>query len=188
MIILLTWPSWVGKWTIWKTYLKNEWDKKIEKVITCTTRQQREGEKEWIDYYFLNKPEFESKIQKWEMIEYANVYGNLYGSSYDELQRIMNKWKIVLYEIDPQWVKTLQNFLSEKYLTKSIFVLPPDIEELKKRLLKRDSENDRDFDIRINQASSQIDEKDIYDFNLINDDLEKVVFDFSEIIENFGNI
>ena len=182
-IFILSWPSWVGKTTIYEEYIKDNEETKIQKVITTTTRQKRDYEKHWKDYYFLSIKEFKQLIKKEKLIEYAQVHNNFYGSTYEELKNIILNNKTPFYIVDPQWVKYLEKVLSWMYDVKTIFILPPNKKELKKRLIKRgEDENSESFQIRLNESLVWLEEKNNYNYNIVNDDLEKAVKEFKKII------
>lgn len=182
-VFILSWPSWVGKTTIYEEYIKKNKDSRIQKVITTTTRPKRSYEEHWKDYYFLSINDFKDLIKEDKLIEYAEVHNNFYGSTYEELENILERKKIPFYIVDPQWVKLLEKVLSWLYDVKTIFILPPSEEELKKRLIKRwEDENSESFKIRLNESLVWLEEKTHYNFKIINDDLEKAVEEFAKII------
>jgi len=184
-VFILAGPSWVGKTTLWEELKKKYPDINVEKVITTTTRQKRDYEIHGKDYYFVDIKKFRDLIKNKQLIEYAEVHNNFYGSTYDELERILNNWKNPLYIVDPQWVKSLKNKLSDIYDVKTIFILPPSEEELKKRLLKRwEDPNSESFKIRLNESLVWLAEKDDYDYQIVNDDLEKSVLQLKEVFES----
>ena len=112
-IFILSWPSWVGKTTVRENFKQTYTNTNIEKIITTTTRTKRDYEIDWKDYYFVCTKEFKILINEKKLIEYAKVHKNFYGSTYIELERILKKWKIPLYIVDPQWVKSLKKTLDE---------------------------------------------------------------------------
>ncbi len=182
-IIILSGPSWVGKTTIWQKFKEKYPNFPIEKIITTTTRNPRPNEIDWKDYYFVSLDKFKDLIQNHQLIEYAEVHNNFYGSTYDELERILNSGKSALYIVDPQWVKFLKSKLSSLYDVKTIFILPPSIEELKNRLLKRwEDPNSESYKIRVNESLVWLAEKDDYDFQIVNDNLDKAVEEFKNIV------
>ena len=182
-VFILSWPSWVGKTTIYEEYMKNNGVEKIQKIITTTTRSKRDYETHWKDYYFVSIKEFQKLIEDWKFIEYAKVHNNFYGSTYEALENIILKNKTPFYIVDPQWVRYLKNVLSWKYNVKTIFILPPNKEELEKRLIKRgESENSESFQTRINESLKWLSEKDNYDYHIVNDDLKRAVEEFKKII------
>ena len=100
-VFILSGPSGVGKTTVWDE-IRSQHADRVEKIVTTTTRAPRPGETHGVHYYFLSKSEFEAKIIAGEMIEYALVHGNYYGSSSDELERIVSHGKSPVYIVDPQ--------------------------------------------------------------------------------------
>lgn len=133
-ILILSGPSGVGKTTVWES-LHTKHSDRLEKIITTTTRAKREGETEGKHYYFLPREEFQSRIDSGDMIEYALVHGNYYGSSFQELERIIAMGKYPLYIVDPQGMVHLKPLLQHRgYTVQTFFLLPPSVEELRKRL------------------------------------------------------
>jgi len=182
-VFILSGPSWVGKTTIWEQFDKqyNNW--RIKKVITTTTRKKRDYEVDWEDYYFLSIDSFRKKIKNKDFIEYAEVHNNFYGSTYEELDNILDNKQIPLYIVDPQWVRYLKDTLKWVYDVKTIFILPPNEEILKDRLIKRgEDENSENFRIRVNESLIWLEWKDSYDYNIINNDLDRGVKEFKNII------
>ena len=184
-VFILSWPSGVGKTSIWEKFKQKYPNSNIEKVITTTTRPKREYEIDGKDYYFVTVDDFAKLIKEHKLIEYAEVHNNFYGSTYAELERILNSGKNPLYIVDPQGVKFLKEKLWKDYEVKTIFILPPSEEELKKRLLKRGEDpNSESFKVRLNESLVWLAEKDDYDFTILNDDLDKAVEQFKSIIES----
>lgn len=181
-VFILSGPAGVGKTTIWQEIRNNT--PQIEKIITTTSRNPREWEINWVDYYFLSKAEFEAKIKTQEFIEYAIVHTNFYGSTFAELERILNLNKNPLYIIEPQWMVHIKPILEEKwYEVKTIFLLPPSIDELKNRLAKRWTETEEQYNIRLATALYELEQQDFYDIKIINDDLEKAKSELIKIFE-----
>lgn len=168
-VYILSGPAWVGKTTLWhavETELSH-----IEKIVTTTSRPMREGEIHGKDYYFLEKSLFEKKIRHKQFIEYAVVHTNFYGSTHEELQRIIDAEKSPLYIIEPQGMIHLKPLLeNEWYSVKTIFILPPSLEILQERLAKRGTETEDQFRIRLATAVSELEQQDFYDTKIINDD------------------
>ncbi len=181
-VFIISWPSWVGKTTIWHS-AESMCSEFVEKIITTTTRSIREGEIQWVHYHFVTRGEFEDYIHKGNLIEYALVHGNYYWSTFWELERIVEWWKCPLYIIDPQWMVHIRPVLEGKwYMVKSIFLLPPSLDELKNRLWGRWTESDDAFQLRYANALIELEDKDYYDYQIVNDDIEETTQKILDII------
>lgn len=174
-VFILSGPSGVGKTTVWDE-IRSQHADRVEKIVTTTTRAPRPGEIHGTHYYFLSKTEFEAKIMEGDMIEYALVHGNYYGSSTDELERIVSHGKSPVYIVDPQGMAHLKpELMRRSYRVSTVFLLPPSIDELKSRLRGRGTENDDSLNIRLANAMVEMEEKDFYDYQIVNDTLENAV-------------
>jgi guanylate kinase len=170
-VFILSGPAGAGKTTLWHA-IENE-ASHIEKVITTTSRTIREGETDGTHYHFLTKPEFEAQIHTGNLIEYAIVHTNYYGSTYSELERIIANDKSPIYIIEPQGMVHLKPLLEDKgYDVVTIFLLPPSLDELKKRLHNRGTETPEQFEIRLATALTELEQQDFYDIKITNDNLE----------------
>ena len=171
-IFIFSGPAGVGKTTIWHG-IENDVPH-IEKVITTTSRSIREGEINGSHYHFISREEFEKKIESGDLIEYAIVHTNYYGSTYSELERIIQAKKNPIYIIEPQGMVHLKPLLEKKwYRVVTIFLLPPSLDELKRRLHGRGTETREQFEIRLATAMTELEQQDFYDIRLVNDDFEK---------------
>ncbi len=180
-VFILSGPAGAGKTTIWHAIEKEATH--IEKVVTTTSRTIREGEKDGTHYHFLTKGEFEAQIHTGNLIEYAIVHTNYYGSTYSELERIINNSKSPIYIIEPQWMVHLKPLLEDKWYTVvTIFLLPPSLDELKKRLHGRGTETPEQFEIRLATALTELEQQDFYDIRIVNDDLKKAKKELLEIL------
>lgn len=173
-IFILSWPAWVGKNTLWNIVrpLSSTY---IEESISTTTRTpMRVWEQNGVDYYFVSKGEFEKKIHAGEFLEYAVVHTFYYGSTKRELERINRLWKTPIYIIEPQWMIHLKPLLEDEwYQVVTIFLLPPSLEEMKRRLRNRGTESEEQFQIRLATAMTEFEQQEFYDIRIVNDDLEK---------------
>lgn len=167
-IFIITGPSGAGEDTVingLKKYFK------IIRVITTITRKKGPGEKQGKPYYFISKKEFERKLKKNEFIEWANVYGNLYGVTFKELEKVQKeserKNKIGILKTDWQGVKTIKTKMPSIL---SIMIEPPSIKSLKERLIKRGRDSIEDIEKRLKAAKVWLEHKDIYDYRIINYD------------------
>lgn len=170
-VFIFSGPAGVGKTTIWHA-IENQLSN-IEKVVTTTSRHIRDGEIDGIHYHFISREAFTGKIESWDLIEYAIVHTNYYGSTYSELHRIIDNGKSPIYIIEPQGMVHLKPLLEkEGYKVVTIFLLPPSIEELKKRLHGRGTETPEQYEIRLATAMTELEQQEFYDIRIVNDDLE----------------
>ena len=168
--IIFSAPSGAGKTTIVKYLLASGLP--IEFSISACSRQPRHGEVNGKDYHFLSIAEFKEKIKKDEFIEWEEVYdGNFYGTLKSEIERIWQDGNHVLFDID---VKGGIN-LKKKYpgITKAIFVMPPSVEELERRLVARSTDNEETIRKRVDKAVYELKFADQFDTILINDNLQE---------------
>jgi guanylate kinase len=182
-IIILTAPSGAGKTSI-THYLLNKFPNDLAFSISAATRPSRGVEKNGIDYYFISEEEFTNKIQHEEFIEWEMVYeGKYYGTLKSELQRIWNENKTPLLDIDVKGAIHVQQQYPENTL--AIFIEPPSIEELKKRLASRGTDNEDSLNARVNKASYELSFKHSFDHVVINTDLEKACAETEKLVYDF---
>lgn len=181
-ILILSGPSGVGKTTVWESLHTKHADR-LEKIVTTTTRTRREGEVHGEHYYFVSRTDFEARIDSESMIEYALVHGNYYGSTFEELERIVALGKYPLYIVDPQGMVHLKPLLEHRgYRVQTFFLLPPSIEELRTRLSGRGTEQTDHLELRLANALVEMEEQDFYDHKIINTTLEETVEALAESI------
>jgi guanylate kinase len=181
-IIIITAPSGAGKTSITHHLLKSIL--KLSFSISATTRQPRDYEKDKVDYYFIPQEEFKNKIQHDEFVEWEMVYeGKYYGTLKSELQRIWNIKKVPLLDIDVKGAIHVQQQYPETCL--SIFVEPPSVEELKKRLESRGTETNESLQARINKASFEISFKHSFTKVIVNDQLDRACKEAEDIVKKF---
>lgn len=176
-LIVISAPSGGGKSTILERVL-NDFDN-ISYSISSTTRKPRGDERNGVDYFFLDTDEFEDKIAEDEFLEYANVFGNYYGTSRKFIQSCFDKGQYVIMDIDVQGCLKLEK--TDCPLVK-IFLLPPDGDELESRLRKRGTDSNEVISKRLNTAREELKLIDHYDYLVVNDDLEKAVYAVKNII------
>jgi guanylate kinase len=184
-IVILTAPSGAGKTSI-THYLLGKYPDKLAFSISAATRQPRGAEKNGIDYYFMSAEDFTTKIQQEEFVEWEMVYeGKYYGTLKSELQRIWNSGKVPLLDIDVKGAIHIQQQFPQHTL--SLFIEPPSIEELKRRLSSRGTESEDSLTARINKASYELSFKHSFSYVIVNADLstacqetETLVLDFIE--------
>jgi guanylate kinase len=178
-LFIISGPSGVGKTTIrneiLKTY-KNFWYS-----ISMTTRKKRENEQDKIDYYFVTKKEFIKNIKENNFFEYAEVYKDIfYGTPKNKVINKLNKGINVILEIDVEGALNIKKEENDAIL---IFISPPDIKELKKRLLERQTDDKKVIEERINKAEYEISQRNKYNYIVINNNLETAVKEIKQIIE-----
>jgi len=173
-VYILSAPSGTGKTTIGQRLLKEI--PFLERVITATTRRPREGEKDGVDYYFLEEAEFLKRIEEGFFLEWAKVYRYYYGSPKSEIERILSKGKDALLIIDVQGAFEVKKKLPNAV---SIFLLPPSVEELKNRLLKR---GEKELEERLQWAKRELPCAKYFDYVVVNDILDKAVEEIKSIM------
>ncbi len=177
LLIVISGPSGSGKGTIIKDLLqKNE---NIWLSISCTSRQPRGSEQNKIDYYFLTKEEFEEKIQRDEMLEYAQYGENYYGTPKEYIKSHLDNGEDVILEIEIQGALKIKELLPE---TLFIFILPPSMQELKKRLEGRNTETKEKIEKRFATAYNEINEVSKYNYVVVNDTVENASNKINAII------
>jgi guanylate kinase len=183
-ILIITAPSGAGKTSI-THYLMKAFPV-LTFSISAATRQPRENEKDGVDYYFIGMEDFKQKIQQKEFAEWEMVYeGKYYGTLKSELKRIWGLQKVPVLDIDVKGALHIQQQYPENTL--SIFVEPPSVDELKKRLEGRGTESAESLQARINKASYEISFKDQFHKSIVNANLEKACQEASAIVEAFLN-
>lgn len=184
-IIIITAPSGAGKTSITRRLLQTF--PQLAFSISAATRQARSYEKNGEDYYFLALEDFQQKIQRNEFIEWEMVYeGKYYGTLKEELQRIWDNDQCPLLDIDVKGAIHVQQQYPATSLT--IFIEPPSVAELKRRLESRGTETAESLQARVNKASYEISFKDHFDKNIINDELEKACTQAQQIVKEFLNV
>jgi guanylate kinase len=183
-LIIITAPSGAGKTSITK-HLMNVFPQ-LSFSISAATRQARGIEKNGTDYYFISMDEFKQKIQHNEFVEWEMVYeGKYYGTLKSELERIWNGSKIPVLDIDVQGAIHVQQQYPETSLT--LFIEPPSVDELKKRLQSRGTETAESLAARVNKASYELSFKEQFDKIIVNDNLTKACEKAEAIVIAFIN-
>ncbi len=179
VLLVISSPSGTGKTTICKKLL--EYDKNIHLSVSVTTRKKRINELEGIDYYFRTKKEFLNLKNENSFIENAFVFNNYYGTLKSEVLERLENGIDVLIDID--WQGTRQITKEMKGNLIKIFLLPPSIKELKKRLSKRNSDSIKEINLRMSKALKEIKHYDEYDYVLVNNDLDNTFQQIIKILE-----
>ena len=178
-LIVISGPSGAGKDTVVKKLL--ETNSNIELSVSMTTREPRKGEKEGVDYYYVSNEEFQKQIDNGNLLEYANVFGsNYYGTPKDKVLNNIKKGKDVILVIDIQGAIQVKEAMPESIF---IFIMPPSMKELKKRLIERDTESSEKILERFKTAYKEINEATKYNYVVINDQVEKAAKKIECILE-----
>jgi guanylate kinase len=182
-IIIIAAPSGSGKTSVVRHLLK-VMPRQLAFSISCATRQARNNEKDGVDYYFISADEFKDRINRQEFVEWEMVYaGKYYGTLKSELRRIWNKKKVPLLDIDVKGGMNVQSQYPKQSL--SLFIEPPSIEELERRLKTRGTETPESLRARISKASYELTFKDRFDHVIVNDRLERACEEAEELVREF---
>lgn len=176
-LFIISGPSGTGKGTVCNELIKHE---NIFLSISATTRDKRVGEEEGVTYFYTTKEQFEDMIKKDMMLEYAQYSGNYYGTPKDAVEKMLNAGKNVILEIEAQGALKVKEKMPEAIM---IFIVPPSIAELRKRLSKRGREDAEEIEKRINAAKWEFSQCPKYNYVLVNDNLENCVNSTLEIIK-----
>lgn len=177
-LIVLSGPSGCGKGTVADELFRRNDD--IVFSVSATTREARPGEVDGKNYFFLSEEEFLKKAANDEFLEHASVHGHYYGTPKDFVNKKIEEGNIVLLEIDVQGALQIKQKMKEVVF---IFLIPPSMEELKRRLVGRGTESEKDLEIRIANGFKEINFVEEYDFFVVNDYLEDAVRDIEAIIK-----
>lgn len=170
LLVVLSGPSGIGKGTL--CGLLRERLSLLHLSISMTTRKPRPGEYNGVHYYFVNDEEFKRRIKDNQFLEWAQVYSHLYGTPRDKVQQKIDAGIDVLLEIDTQGGLQVKDALPEAVL---VFLLPPSLEELKKRITGRGTEKNKELQQRLKAACFEIGEGEKYDYLVINDNLDEAL-------------
>lgn len=177
MLILFSGPSGVGKDTVLDVVLNK--NKSLQKSISLTTRGIRDNETDGKDYYFISSDKFEDMISKGEVLEYAQYGVNMYGTPKAPVDKWLSEGKTVVLKIEVQGAKNIKEMYPDSV---GIFLLPPSMEVLEKRLRSRGTETEEDIRRRLEIARDEIHKSVDYDYFVINDELETASDDVLTII------
>ena len=183
VLLILSSPSGAGKTSLSKK-IKEE-IKNFEISVSHTTRKPRKDEINGKDYHFISKEEFLKKINNNEFYEYAKIYDNYYGTSKKAVNDLLEKNKNIIFDIDWQGTQQLVKFSNLKFL--KIFLLPPNKNELEKRLINRNKDSDKSLSKRLKAYEEDKLHWKEYDVVLVNKDLEICYSQLKKIIKNYSN-
>ncbi|MBL4930819.1 guanylate kinase [Clostridium paridis] len=177
LLIVISGPSGAGKGTICKELLEKNDNLFIS--VSATTRNPRAGEVDGVNYYFLDKDSFIQKIEAGDFLEHAEVYGNYYGTPKSKVEEMLLSGKDVILEIDIQGALKVKENSQEGIF---VFILPPSMEELKKRIIKRGSETEESLMTRFKSAYQEINYVSTYNYAVVNDEVHEAVKKIESIL------
>jgi guanylate kinase len=181
-LIIVCAPSGAGKTTIVRHILENV--PGIEFSVSATNRKQRPNEVNGVDYYFISTEEFTQKIASDDFLEWEEVYeGMFYGTLKSELSRIWKEGKTVIFDVDVVGGIHLKQIMGEKAL--SIFIQPPSMEELKRRLTSRNTDSIDKINMRLSKAEQEIEQAKDFDVIVVNDQLDAAIQTVHSAITSF---
>ena len=177
VLLVVSGPSGAGKGTICKALLEKH--KEIYLSVSATTRAPRKGEVDGVNYYFTTKEEFVKRVEEGDFLEHAEVYGNYYGTPKSSVEKMLEQGKDVILEIDIQGALKVKENCEEGIF---IFILPPSMEELKQRIIKRGSETEESLMTRFKSAYKEINYISKYNYAVVNDEVDLAVKKLEAII------
>ena len=180
LLLILSSPSGAGKSTLAKRLMA--WDDTLRFSVSATTRAPRPGEQDGREYYFKSRPEFEAMVAAGEMLEHAEVFGNLYGSPKGPVQQAMAEGRDTLFDIDWQGGQQIRNSSLGRDVV-SIFVLPPSIAELEARLRGRAQDSDEVIAGRMAKSRDEISHWGEYDYVIVNTDIDQAFEELLSILK-----
>jgi len=176
--IVFSAPSGAGKTTLIQRLIAQE--PIFEFSVSTTTRSPRSGEREGVHYYFVDDETFNGLMDREELIEWALVHENRYGTTKKEVDRIRRTGKIPVFDVDVQGARTLKKKLPDAVF---VFIIPPSLTVLYERLRARDTESESQIEIRIRNALRELSEYGMYDYIVVNDRLEEALSSINAILK-----
>lgn len=181
-MVIVSAPSGAGKSTLVSHLLKTGLP--LEFSISATSRKPRGSEKDGKEYYFISAAEFKKRIENNEFVEWEEVYtDHYYGTLKSEIERIWNAGKCVIFDVDVKGGISLKKIFGPKAI--SVFVMPPSIEELKKRLMKRGTEPEEKIRMRVEKSAEEIRLAGQFDIIIVNDNLHHAYREIDKVVTEF---
>ncbi len=176
-LFVISGSSGVGKGTVLKGFLNKHPEFMLS--ISCTTRKPRKGEIDGVNYFFLSKDDFQDCIANNKFLEWAEFAGNFYGTKKKYIEQCLTDGKDVILEIETNGALQVKEKMPEAVL---IFIAPPSLEALESRLRGRHTEDEAAIQKRLNEVKKELESAKKYDYNVVNDDLEKAISELEQII------
>jgi guanylate kinase len=191
-LFVISAPSGTGKTSLINATLEDENAKKTKLGISCTTREKRAEEKDQVSYFFISKEEFEDKIKNDDFLEYAEVFGNFYGTPREWVLNSLSNKENVILELDIQGALQVKEAFPD---TRTIFIIPPSYEDLSSRLSKRAQDSQEEIKKRLKEAKKEVEIGKKFDQIIVNDnfslaleDLKKFIFTEEGLTEERGRV
>ena len=179
LCIVISGPSGVGKGTVIKKFMDDP-KLKLSYSVSMTTREKREGEEEGVNYYYVTRQEFEDAIERGELLEHTEFVGNLYGTPLKGVEKIRNEGKNVILEIEVDGCTQVKKKIPDAL---TIFIVPPSIEELERRIRGRATEPEEVVQERLAKAQNEMEMTNRYKYVICNDDADLAADIIRVIIE-----
>ena len=191
-LFVISAPSGTGKTSLINATLEDKNAKKTKLGISCTTREKRAEEKDHVSYFFISKEEFEDKIKNDDFLEYAEVFGNFYGTPREWVLNSLSNKENVILELDIQGALQVKEAFPE---TRTIFIIPPSYDDLSSRLSKRAQDSQEEIKKRLKEAKKEVEIGKKFDQIIVNDnfslaleDLKKFIFTEEGLTEERGGV
>ncbi|MDG1120275.1 MAG: guanylate kinase [SAR86 cluster bacterium] len=191
-LFVISAPSGTGKTSLINATLEDENAKKTKLGISCTTREKRAEEKDHVSYFFISKEEFEDKIKNDDFLEYAEVFGNFYGTPREWVLNSLSNKENVILELDIQGALQVKEAFPD---TRTIFIIPPSYDDLSSRLSKRAQDSQEEIKKRLKEAKKEVEIGKKFDQIIVNDnfslaleDLKKFIFTEEGLTEERGGV
>lgn len=178
LILVITAPSGSGKTTIYKELLGRRDDLRFS--VSHTTRPPREGERDGVDYHFVTRGEFERKIREGDFLEWAEVHGDLKGTDQQAFEECRRSGKVCILDLDVQGASSIKKVFPQVV---TIFIKPPDMEELRRRLEQRGTESSERIRVRLANAARELEKQDAFDYIVVNDRVDRAAREIESIID-----
>jgi guanylate kinase len=176
LLVILSAPSGCGKTSVVAELLKHNGS--LVRCLTYTTRSPRPGEREGVDYHFISPEDFKRKKESGFFLEWASVYDNFYGTAEEDVRHLLESGKNVILSVDVQGARTIRSKMDAAL----IFLTPPSMEELKKRLSGRGTESSEILKRRLQEAEKEIQQVSLFDYTVQNDTIENSVRNITNLI------
>ncbi len=178
ILLVITAPSGTGKTTIYRKLMEKRSD--LSFCVSCTTRKKRRGEREGVDYHFIDRKDFEGKVKRGDFIEWAEVHGGLYGTDKKAFAKCIKGSRVCIFDLD---VQGALNFMKEFPEAVTVFIEPPSIDSLNKRLLMRGTEDAGTIKRRLDNAKKELAKKNYFQYIVVNKKVDNAVDEIERIID-----